>query len=319
VSYSVKVVDKGAAIDLTNLYVAANFIKGTDLAGANLGHQVVSETMQGKNLMLSLDCKACHATDQKSVGPSFKAIADKYMFSPDANSYLPNKIIKGGAGVWGEVSMPAHPSLKEAEARQIVVWIRSLVNEANKVKSLPAVGTVTPKTDQIKGQNMVYSINANYTDAGAYGIRPLSGAITAILRNPAVDAGEFKNLSGFIAKDSSGSKYLVFPVSAGSFKTGNFDITGVNAIELTGYGNGHAATYTVEVHSGSTTGPKIGSGTISFTGDKKQIVSKIALQAKPSAAKPAMVKLQDYYIVVKQTTSSTVPPYLKTVRFVAGK
>ncbi|RYE17646.1 MAG: ThuA domain-containing protein, partial [Sphingobacteriales bacterium] len=79
VKYKVSVFDKGAAIDPANLYIASDFIKGMDMAGANFGHQVVSETMVGKNLMLSLDCKACHKTDEKSIGPSFKAVADKYM------------------------------------------------------------------------------------------------------------------------------------------------------------------------------------------------------------------------------------------------
>jgi len=33
------------------------------------------------------------------------------------------KVIKGGAGVWGAVPMPANPQVSEAEAKQLVQWI----------------------------------------------------------------------------------------------------------------------------------------------------------------------------------------------------
>ena len=39
---------------------------------------------------------------------------------------LSKKIIAGGSGIWGEVAMPAHPSLKEAEVNEMVAWILSL-------------------------------------------------------------------------------------------------------------------------------------------------------------------------------------------------
>ncbi len=59
----------------------------------------------GKNMMLSLDCKACHKIDEISVGPSFTAVAERYQMNPDAMSYLSGKIIHGGSGAWGEVAM----------------------------------------------------------------------------------------------------------------------------------------------------------------------------------------------------------------------
>jgi len=34
--------------------------------------------------------------------------------------------MKGGAGVWGPVPMPANPQVNEAEAKQLVQWILSL-------------------------------------------------------------------------------------------------------------------------------------------------------------------------------------------------
>jgi cytochrome c len=80
----------------------------------------------GKTLMLSLDCKACHKINEKSVGPSFEAVAKKYPKTAASTAHLSRKIIAGGHGVWGDVDMPAHPGIKPAETKAIVNWIYSL-------------------------------------------------------------------------------------------------------------------------------------------------------------------------------------------------
>ncbi|MDB5133230.1 MAG: Crp/Fnr family transcriptional regulator [Mucilaginibacter sp.] len=80
----------------------------------------------GKALMLSLDCKACHKVNEKSVGPSFTSIAKKYSKDAAMISRLSQKVIKGGHGNWGDVDMPAHPALKPEEAKKIINWVFSL-------------------------------------------------------------------------------------------------------------------------------------------------------------------------------------------------
>ena len=71
-------------------------------------------------------CMACHAMDRKIVGPSYKDVAAKYTGQKDAADKLAEKILKGGAGVWGAVPMPANPRVTPAEARQLAVWILSV-------------------------------------------------------------------------------------------------------------------------------------------------------------------------------------------------
>ncbi len=71
-------------------------------------------------------CMACHAVDRKIVGPSYKDVAAKYAGQKDAVDKMVEKIIKGGAGVWGAVPMPANPRVSPAEARQLAVWILSV-------------------------------------------------------------------------------------------------------------------------------------------------------------------------------------------------
>lgn len=68
---------------------------------------------------------ACHAMGNKVVGPSYKDVAAKYAGQKDAEDKLVQKVIKGGAGVWGAVPMPANAQVSEAESRTLVKWILS--------------------------------------------------------------------------------------------------------------------------------------------------------------------------------------------------
>ena len=69
------------------------------------------------------NCMACHAVDKKLVGPSYKEVAAKYGKDKDAVKKLAEKIIKGGAGVWGPVPMPANTQVTPAEAETLAKWV----------------------------------------------------------------------------------------------------------------------------------------------------------------------------------------------------
>jgi len=78
-----------------------------------------AELAQKKN------CMACHAVDKKLVGPAYKDVAAKYAKDKDAATKLADKIVKGGAGVWGPVPMPANAQVSAAEAKQLATWVLS--------------------------------------------------------------------------------------------------------------------------------------------------------------------------------------------------
>ena len=67
----------------------------------------------------------CHGLDRKFVGPGFTEIAQKYGAQADAQSYLAGKIRSGSVGVWGNVIMPRHPQVSEADALQMASWVLS--------------------------------------------------------------------------------------------------------------------------------------------------------------------------------------------------
>jgi cytochrome c len=72
------------------------------------------------------NCMSCHAVENKLVGPSYKDVAVKYKGDKTAADKLATKIIKGGAGVWGPVPMPANAQVNEAEAKKLAAWVLGL-------------------------------------------------------------------------------------------------------------------------------------------------------------------------------------------------
>ncbi|MDH5212037.1 MAG: cytochrome C', partial [Betaproteobacteria bacterium] len=69
---------------------------------------------------------ACHQTDKKLVGPSYKDIAKKYKAQSGAAATLADKVKKGGSGVWGPVPMPPNAAVPDADVKKLVDWIMKM-------------------------------------------------------------------------------------------------------------------------------------------------------------------------------------------------
>jgi cytochrome c len=74
----------------------------------------------GTNIISQAICLSCHQTQVRSVGPSLVEVATRYRDKPEAAAMLTQKIIKGGAGAWGEVPMPPNAQYNEEQVSQIV-------------------------------------------------------------------------------------------------------------------------------------------------------------------------------------------------------
>lgn len=81
---------------------------------------------EGRELIAGSDCLACHKEQGKLIGPGYDEIAQKYQPNDTTITFLANKIIKGGAGNWGNVPMTPHPQFSEEEASKMVRYILSL-------------------------------------------------------------------------------------------------------------------------------------------------------------------------------------------------
>lgn len=308
VGYEVKVTDEGAQVDMNNLFISTDYLQGNEDLAAE-GHQHVPETVLGKNLAMNMDCKGCHKIDEKSIGPSFAAVAQRYKDSTRIGTFLIDKIIKGGGGRWGENAMPAHPNLKQADAKTIVTFIMSLASK-EKIKSLPPTGTINPTPPLAQKQNTMFSLTAAYTDQGSAGVKPLTGSKTIFLRNNSLDASEFKNFTGFTQRDSLGSIYLVFPAAQGTLRARQLDLTGIRSIELEAFSSGQAGNYRVEVRAGAPNGAVIGQGTVTVgAANRQKVIAAIPVNA------PAGGNLTDVFIVVRPDMPLKNSPLLKTVRF----
>jgi cytochrome c len=73
-------------------------------------------------------CTACHQVDKKLIGPAYNAVAACYA-NKDAKKLAETKtklvkhVKEGGAGVWGQIPMAAHPQVSNEEIVKIVDWI----------------------------------------------------------------------------------------------------------------------------------------------------------------------------------------------------
>jgi cytochrome c len=77
-------------------------------------------------LIQKSDCLGCHSVDKKVVGPAYKDVAKRYAGKPEAVAALVKKVKAGGAGVWGEIPMAAHPNLSDQDLGIIIRGILSL-------------------------------------------------------------------------------------------------------------------------------------------------------------------------------------------------
>ena len=231
VHYAVDVKDNDTAkIDPANLYVSVDYIRGFDKSAIPMGHQQGQAAVSGKQLTQTLDCKSCHKEADKSIGPAFVLVAQKYQADPKAAGYLAEKIIKGGSGVWGDVAMSAHPSLSQDDVNQIVTWILSLGNKAAVKKSLPQNGSIVAPADVKPNAAMV--ISASYTDKGGNNIKALTGKTSTSLRSNTLFFNGHEQMKSFIPFKYNGMNVMVFPTGDGYFSSDSVDLSGVHAIKV---------------------------------------------------------------------------------------
>jgi cytochrome c len=84
------------------------------------------ELDKGMELIAKSDCLTCHKVAEAGVGPAYEAVAAKYPDNDAVVDSLSHKIIKGGAGNWGQTPMTPHPDLPVEDAKSMVKYVLSL-------------------------------------------------------------------------------------------------------------------------------------------------------------------------------------------------
>jgi len=259
VQYTVSVSDKedgstgDGKIAAKDVKVSFDYLKGFDMAGIAQGHQQAVAEAPGKTLMDKSDCKSCHTIDQRSAGPSYQEIARKYQGQRGAVDQLAAKIIKGGAGVWGDVEMAAHPQISVDDAKAMVQYILTL-NEKKEEKRLPLKGTVVPGNEE----DGAYILTATYFDKGSGGIPSIPTTASVILRSPVLTPDQTSDLNIVRIVRSEGRVGLANVKHTAHAAYKDIDMTGVRKISVITFMLPGQAGGTVELRLGKPDGELLG-------------------------------------------------------------
>lgn len=306
-SYDVKVSDKedgtlGKGIDPERVAVNIDYMpEGFDKVAIAQGHRSADANAllaTGKKLIEGSDCKACHSISKKSIGPAYADVAKKYKGDNSALERLTKKVIAGGAGVWGETPMSAHPQLSAADASEMVKYVLSLSNESA-TSALPTKGSYTakiPAGDKGKG---VYIVRASYEDKGVKGLPSLRSEQTFMLRNALMDAHGFDTYDN-VNKMAYGGNNLAIPSKSGAYMgIKQVDLAGVSEFRVMAIAPKpqlNAIGGKVEAHLDSPTGKLIGESAMMEPSDKMDFKPN-QLSVPVKLPVPADNKPHDVYLV----------------------
>lgn len=257
--YNVIVKDKEeTAINPERIKVTFGYLpRGKDVAVILTQNQDAGSFnyLKGQQLTASLDCKSCHSVDRASVGPTYLAISERYSGKQGTLTYLTDKIIQGGSGVWGERAMIPHPELPKSDAVEIVKYIYSLTDKS---------GDKRPLKDDIvlnehigKGIEGLYLLNATYTDQGANGIEPLQSRDYITLRSPFVQAEDFDE--GNVRLGTITTDFLTYATSINHNSFIIFKSIDLRNVKQLKYRVRAQSGGVIEVHHGNKNGPLISS------------------------------------------------------------
>ncbi|MGH9370818.1 MAG: PKD domain-containing protein, partial [Vicinamibacterales bacterium] len=266
--------------------------EGFDTASLRHGQMKVDASTRfavARALITDSDCATCHNREAKSRGPSFMQLAEKY--KPDAATLtqLAEKIRKGSTGVWGQEVMPAHPLLSAHEATTIAEYLLS-VNDT-RLSTLPLQGTYTPAIPEGDNGRGSLVLRAVYSDKGATDLPELTTEAITVLRSPKLGPQYADIQQGITAGPTRGSAGAIIPKTNSHIAYKGLDLTGIKAIDLVAQAQargGHAGG-TVEIRTGSSTGPLIGQLEIALAGGGRGTKQPTAteIQEAGGAAPPA--------------------------------
>ncbi len=287
---------------------------------STLGHQAANAIDQGKALVDANNCLGCHKLDEKMVGPAFRDVAKKYQKDSKALAYLVNKLGNGGAGVWGEMNMPAFSGLSEAERTALATYVLSLA-EDHSPKGLELSGTAELRAHQknsmavsankpytVNGE--AYLFNAKYTDKGANNLAPIVVTEQIKLIPPRLDFDSVFN-AATATKESKQDTYneiktikVLGSEGVSGFGIGRYDLASVKSVKIGALFFKETTKWLVEIRRDNAEGEVLGAGTLSPSDLKTYERSSIAIKSasgftglyinvQPEQKTTAEMRLQD--------------------------
>ncbi|WP_236973740.1 ThuA domain-containing protein [Membranihabitans maritimus] len=220
-------------ISTDQVLVEKDYIGSYDEASTTIGHQEFTDPeVEVQGIISGLDCASCHKKDEKSVGPAYLQISDKYKGNPEAEEYLSNKVIEGGSGVWGEVAMAAHPDVPLQDVKKIIQWIIGLADADEPLASLPVSGTIYPSSDFKLTEDGVVVLSASYKDKGAEGASSLMGQKTVYLSRPILSAFRAQSMEGATKDVYEETELALIEGGSAAIEFGKVDLTDVKKVRV---------------------------------------------------------------------------------------
>ncbi len=319
---------ESGGINPTSVATTIDYLEtGFDITSIAQGHQAAkqaAEYSRGKTLISRSDCGTCHAEDRLVNGPAYQSIAERYRKSDFAIRDLTKKIIKGGAGNWGQVVMSAHPQLTEEDVGEMVRWILSLGNAPKPKQAFPLTGdyalTPLPPTDKkAKPSAGTFILKASYRDRGSASQSPLEGGEAIALRPAFQQAEQADSMSKNIRtyRPFNGDTVVLNEIKSNSFFVfKHVDLTGVHSVALGigmsdgkyQFGGGR-----VEIRLGSPKGTLLGKTPLP---SKAASVRMEFMEVNVPLSVPAQEGFYDLYFVLKnENAPSKMVAAVDWVRF----
>ena len=340
VSYSVQVSDRedgtlsGGRIPAEQVAFSIDYVpEGFDVASMRHGQAEVDASTRfgvARSLLAANGCATCHNREAKSRGPSFTMLAEKYKADAETLTALAGKVRGGSTGVWGAEVMPAHPLVTPHEARTIVEYMLD-VNDS-RFSAMPLQGTYTPAIPEGDNGRGSLVLRAVYADKGAGELPALVGEARTVLRSPRLGPQHADVQQGITAAPTRGAAGAIIPHANSYIAYKGVDLTGIRRIEFTAQAQargGHTGG-TIEIRTGSPTGPVIGQLEVSLAGAGRGAQGPTAseiqaaggqapgggrggrggAQGPPAADLKPVTGVHDLYFVFKNDRATVVQPLM---------
>jgi cytochrome c len=263
VDYAVSVKDAedgslNSGVEPSAVFFSFDYLQeGKDLALLASNEQMAGDitTLRGKTAIANSDCKTCHTISDKSIGPTYMEVAQRYQ-RKNAQEMLAEKIIKGGSGNWGKNIMAAHPQHSQEEAAEMVRYILSLTEAPE--KPMPLKGSVSTDAHLKSRTKGFYVLRANYTDKGNPATGVLTGRNMLTLRHPQVEAEDAELMHNVDTRhiDGSGITLLTGVQDGSHIGFRNIDLAGIKTIRF--QASSREAGSVIEIRTGHPGGTLLG-------------------------------------------------------------
>ncbi|MBT8221186.1 MAG: DUF1080 domain-containing protein [Bacteroidia bacterium] len=135
-----------------NTELKTTFVKTPLIPNSNKKLDEEESIPEGARLIARSDCKTCHNTFKKTIGPAYVEVAKKYRNTKENRVMLASKIRNGGSGVWGPAVMTAHPGIEESDLSSMVTYIMELDADTEAEEEAIMTAEIDPGLDYVVGK-----------------------------------------------------------------------------------------------------------------------------------------------------------------------